>query len=1122
VIGNPVTSLSWADTVFLPDGTYCEPYGCSYRSPLVFTDFAEGAEVSSVDDILYVRLNLEHSFAGDLYINITCPNGQKADILRFNGTANSDCSSSIPLASRHWQSGDNAGTGTFFGMAYDHGVQSCNESLPNNAPGIGWNYCWSNNATAGYTYASGEGGLIYRYDNAHYQDNFYDMSPQRVRIFDSSNVATGTQFYHPDQSFASLIGCPLNGPWYIEVMDGFNVDNGYLFGWELALAPHLVPGEHTDVASVTMDGPWVTPVSDTAFIVSPPEDLARDTVITYTFHLSDTIGCGYDTTVTLNVYARSFTVIDTSACDSFTWNGNAYTNSGQYIDTFANRHGCDSIVTLNLTVYPTPVVQIEGPSWVCRDSVVVFSVDSCAAYLWSTGDTTRMISVAEAGTYSVTVTEEHGCSYTATHDLATPANPILSVNSPEICADTISPITVGTSSGSTVVLSANASNFIIVFQGLWLSDSGMSTPAVCPPADLEQDTAVVCAVMLVDTNGCHFDTTVTVTVYSLSHSSFDTVVCDSFTYAGVTYSESGQYEHAFETVHGCDSVVTFTLTVNRSVEVYDTLYLLQNQLPYYIASADMTISTVGDVQLQYSLSTLQGCDSLIRLQVYVYQNVEVTIDTTVCPSSLPLAWYGHTFPAEGTAVDSLQTAHGSDSIRIYHVFVDNLAAAIGNVTHVDCYGASTGAATAQVTGGQSPLSYLWQNAAGGTVSTTVQMANVAAGAYSFTVTDHFGCTSTDTVTIRTLHDELVPGTIAASQELCDGEALAPFTGTAASGGDNGGYQWQYSEDGETWTAAPGLSTTQDYTCTEPPAESFQLRRAWISATCGTVYSNVVTVAFWPSYQDTLTVSLCQGGSYWENGFEVDETMTGDPSTYFFVQQLTTGHCDSVVVLQLTVNPMYENHIEDEVCEGDGYFANGFSIPAAETLGKDTLLRNLSLQTEQGCDSVVWLHLTIVDTATRIVLLSPDFCETLTAELGVETALSDYEWSTGELTPQITVTLPGIYSVTATQGGCSATARYTIEPCALRVLLPNAISPSKSDGLNDYLFIPEALLASIYDFEISVFNRWGEMVFYSTDKHFKWNGEVKGTIFYNNVYNYVIRCTNAQGKPYVFTGSITVL
>lgn len=1121
VIGSHETTLSLTDTVFLPDGVYCQPHGCSYRSPLTFSSFSEDAVVNNVNDILYVRLNLEHSFAGDLYINLTCPNGQKADILRFDGSSTAVCSSSIPSNSRSWQSGSNASNWTYFGIAYDHSDNShpCDASTPNNAPGTGWNYCWSNNSTHGYTYAPGAGSLIYRSVNAHSQNVGNSTNP----VFDSSNVAAGTKFYHPDQSFQSLVGCPLNGSWYIEVMDGYSIDNGYIFGWELALSSDYTTMNYTDVTNVEVDGPWMEALSDTVFLLTPPVTLTRDTIVQYLFHLFDSQGCSYDTLLPITFYMRDTVYVDTTVCESYTWNNITYTESGQYQQHFTNHHGCDSVVVLQLAVFQYPEVSVTGPAVFCLDSSAILSVDSCFAYLWSTGDTTRTIEVSATGTYEVTVTEEHGCSATASHSVEMLANPIVSISNPDVCSNSNYSITIGVTSDNTVVLNQNPNMFTFGVQGPWLTDSVQNGWTVSPPADLSQDTTGYYAVTLTDTFGCHYDTTVKVSVYHQIYSVLGAVVCDSVVFNGVTYTESGQYTHSFATIHGCDSVITLNLTVHYSTLSYDTLCLIQNQLPYYFAPADITFVIPEDVQFQYSLNTHEECDSVIWQQVYIYPNVSVTKDTTVCAVAFPMQWCGHTFNAAGTVTDTLLTTHGADSLVTYTVGVNDMFAAIGNVSHVVCYGASTGAAVASVTGGQAPLNYQWKDSAGTTISNTTLLNNAAAGSYSFTVTDLLGCLASDTLTLRNLHDELVPGSITPDQSICQGEPLVDFQGEEASGGDDGGYLWQLSDDGHSWADAPGVANTQNYTYPEiPQVSTFRLRRAWVTATCGTSYSNTVNVAIWPSYYDTLSAAVCQGGVYWENGFEVDETMTEEPGAYTYEQHLSTDHCDSVIVLQLVVNELYEKLIEDVVCEGDGYNANGFSIPAAETVDADTLQRMLVLTSGQGCDSVVMLHLVVVDTAVQIISLTPDFCEGLSAELSVVTEMSDYQWNTGESMPQITVTMPGIYSVTATEGDCESTARYAIEPCEFKLILPNAITPSKSDGLNDYFSIPEPMQHSFQNFEISIFNRWGSMVYYSTDKNFRWNGEVEGKIYYNNVYTYIIRCTNAQGKAYVFQGSVTVL
>jgi gliding motility-associated-like protein len=89
-------------------------------------------------------------------------------------------------------------------------------------------------------------------------------------------------------------------------------------------------------------------------------------------------------------------------------------------------------------------------------------------------------------------------------------------------------------------------------------------------------------------------------------------------------------------------------------------------------------------------------------------------------------------------------------------------------------------------------------------------------------------------------------------------------------------------------------------------------------------------------------------------------------------------------------------------------------------------------------------------------------------------------------------------------------------------LPNAITLSKADGQNDYFFIPEKIRNQMADFKIVIYNRWGEKVFYSTDKSFAWHGDYKGKIFYNNVYRYVIRYSDHFGEEFTVNGTITVL
>lgn len=353
------TSLGHSDRIFLPDGISCGEMGCSYVSPVTFSAFPENDTISSVEDINFVRVNIEHSYIGDLYINIKCPNNQKADLMRFSNFGSSDCVSAIPSFSRGWLSGNNMEPGTNLGNCV--GTQDrdnpCDSGTLGNRAGYGWNYCWSNNTTNGYQYASGD-GIIYR--DGHVHNNKVD----------SSFLAARVDFYHPDENFSSLIGCPLNGEWKIEVVDGYHQDNGYLFGWEISLNAELLAQCVLD--SFVVEGNMVTRINDTCFLLCAPTDLDADTRWMYHLRGFDTCGNVEDTAFFLMIYRNwedeeTQEVVENDLpiifCEQSFYNGIEDT-----LFRLSSRYGCDSLVHYSLkvwhnveNVYDTVVCETDIP-----------------------------------------------------------------------------------------------------------------------------------------------------------------------------------------------------------------------------------------------------------------------------------------------------------------------------------------------------------------------------------------------------------------------------------------------------------------------------------------------------------------------------------------------------------------------------------------------------------------------------------------------------------------------------------------------------------------------------------------------------------------------------------------
>jgi uncharacterized delta-60 repeat protein len=87
---------------------------------------------------------------------------------------------------------------------------------------------------------------------------------------------------------------------------------------------------------------------------------------------------------------------------SYQFGGLPRTTAGIYNNTLTNSLGCDSVVTLELTVNPLPTTPIiSGNNTICAGDSTILTSSIAIGNLWSTGDTTRRITVTTAGSYTV-------------------------------------------------------------------------------------------------------------------------------------------------------------------------------------------------------------------------------------------------------------------------------------------------------------------------------------------------------------------------------------------------------------------------------------------------------------------------------------------------------------------------------------------------------------------------------------------------------------------------------------------------------------------------------------------------------------------------------------------------
>ena len=90
---------------------------------------------------------------------------------------------------------------------------------------------------------------------------------------------------------------------------------------------------------------------------------------------------------------------------------------------------------------------------------------------------------------------------------------------------------------------------------------------------------------------------------------------------------------------------------------------------------------------------------------------------------------------------------------------------------------------------------------------------------------------------------------------------------------------------------------------------------------------------------------------------------------------------------------------------------------------------------------------------------------------------------------------------------------------MTIYIPNAFTPN-NDGFNDYF---EVTVNSISFYEIYVYNRWGEKIFYSSNELNSWDGsDFNGSIVPNGVYLYQINIIDQNGKDWAYNGEINLL
>lgn len=474
--------------------------------------------------------------------------------------------------------------------------------------------------------------------------------------------------------------------------------------------------------------------------------------------------------------------ISVTSCGSYTTpSGNVLTTAGLYIytDTIPNAVGCDSIITINLIIYP-------------KYSVSPISVSSCNSYTaaWGTVYT-------QSGTYSNTYTTVNGCDSVVTINLTINngiTNPVQTVSSCNTY--TAAWGTVYTQSGiySNTYTAVNGCDSVVTIN---LTINNIITNPVQTIISCNTYTAAWGTVYTQSgtysnnytaANGCDSIVTINLTINNSITNPVQTVSsCNTYTAAwGTVYTQSGTYSNNYTAANGCDSIVTINLTINNSItNPVQTL----NSCNTYASPWGTVYTQSGTYSNTYT--TVNGCDSIVTINLTINNSITNPVQTVSACNTYTAAW-GTVYTQSGTYSNIYTTINGCDSVVSVNLTINN-APVIAVTATPDTCGRESGTATATVTGTNFPYSYSWSNG-----STTNSIGNLVSGNYTVTITDNNGCTTTNQITIAAIPAPTLT-TPFSPQSINQGESVSLSVSGAST----------YS-----WSPATGLSCT---TCADPIA-----------------------------------------------------------------------------------------------------------------------------------------------------------------------------------------------------------------------------------------------------------------------------------------------------------------
>ncbi len=343
-----------------------------------------------------------------------------------------------------------------------------------------------------------------------------------------------------------------------------------------------------------------------SYTVPSGDEIYNSTGI-YMDTIPNTAGCDSVITINLTVNYSSAGTETITACDTYTWTANSttYTSSTTDVAVLTNVDGCDSTVTLNLTIN--------------NSNTGTETITACDTYTWPANSTTYTSSTTDVAV----LTNVDGCDSTVTLNLT--------INNSNTGTETITACdtytwptnsTTYTSSATDVAVPTNVDgcdSTVTLNLTINNSNTGTETITACdtytwPANSTTYTSSTTDIAVLTNVDGCDSTVTLNLTINNSNTGTETITACDTYTWPvnSTTYTSSTTDIAVLTNVDGCDSTVTLNLTINSGFSNTDTISACDN---YTWSGNGITYSST--ITVSETFTAVSGCDSVLTLDLTI-------------------------------------------------------------------------------------------------------------------------------------------------------------------------------------------------------------------------------------------------------------------------------------------------------------------------------------------------------------------------------------------------------------------------------------------------------------------------------------------------------------------------